>query len=348
MDVGPAVPTAEVVSLLAGITAGLLALIGIVFALLLLVVQFAATAQSPRLHLFRDNPLVWNVLGLLIGIMVYATTCFVVVSRQPTSSVLLPISAIVLVLLAVALTRRLQLDALRSVQLASALADVSARTREVIDRLYTAPFPQPAAPPVAAPEQTVLVRWPADYGVVLQIDLPRLLLLAGQAGATVRLRAMPGDVVQEGAVVLEIWVRRLHPTRTTSLLPWRSGSTGPSPRIPFSGSGCSTTSPCWPQCRRTQRPRHLPSKPSMRSRACSCGWPPGTWRSARSPTPPTLSGWSSTRSIGGLSRRRRGRDSPNRHASHGPARRRVMLDRIRDVAPPERHPKIDRRIADLG
>ena len=81
LDTGARIPAVEVAALLAGITAGLLALTGIVFALLFLVVQFAATAQSPRLHLFRDKPLVWHALGLVIGVMVYATTC--VVAQNP-------------------------------------------------------------------------------------------------------------------------------------------------------------------------------------------------------------------------------------------------------------------------
>ena len=72
--------------MLAGVTAGLLALTGIVFALLFLVVQFAATAQSPRLHLFRDNPLVYgNALGLVVGVMIYATTCVVVTANDETT-----------------------------------------------------------------------------------------------------------------------------------------------------------------------------------------------------------------------------------------------------------------------
>src|SRR6478609_646233 len=81
IDAGARIPSVEVAALLAGVTAGLLALTGIVFALLFLVVQFAATAQSPRLHLFRDRPLVWHALGLVIGVMVYATTC--VVAQNP-------------------------------------------------------------------------------------------------------------------------------------------------------------------------------------------------------------------------------------------------------------------------
>src|SRR6478672_6818152 len=109
IDAGARIPSVEVAALTAGVTAGLLALVGIVFALLFLVVQFAATAQSPRLQLFRDNPLVWHTLGLLVGILVYATVCAIVASAEDSVTVLVPVSVVVLVLLAVAVTRRLQL-----------------------------------------------------------------------------------------------------------------------------------------------------------------------------------------------------------------------------------------------
>src|SRR6476659_7122823 len=125
LDAGARIPSVEVAALLAGVTAGLLALTGIVYALLFLVVQFAATAQSPRLHLFRDSPLVWHALGLIIGVMVYATTCVVVTANDPTPSVLVPISVIVLLVMTMAITRRLQLDALGSVDLATTLDQVT-------------------------------------------------------------------------------------------------------------------------------------------------------------------------------------------------------------------------------
>ena len=90
---------------------------------------------------------------------------------------LVPLSVMVFVLLAVALSRRLQLDALRSVQLAPALDQVTTRTREVLDRLYIAPFPQPApagwpAPPAHPGSE---IRWPGTQRVLQQIDLPGLV-----------------------------------------------------------------------------------------------------------------------------------------------------------------------------
>jgi uncharacterized membrane protein len=208
LDTGPTMPSAEVASLLAGLSAGLLALAGIVFALLFLVVQFAATSQSPRLHLFRDQPLVWHVLGLLVGIIVYASTCIIVASNNPTSSVAVPISVIVLVLLAVALTRRLQLEALRLVQLSPTLSVVATRTRDAIDRLYPERLPQPENPSPVAPDDRREVRWPAQQQVLQQIDLPRLVMFAQGVDATFRLRVMPGELIREDAVLLEIWPAR--------------------------------------------------------------------------------------------------------------------------------------------
>ena len=211
LDVGASIPSVEAAALLAGTTAGLLALIGIVFALLFLVIQFAATAQSPRLHLFRDNPLVWHALGLVVGVIVYATTCVVVTADDPTTTVLVPISVLVLALLAVALTRRLQLAALQSVQLSATLDQVTSRAREVIDRLYPAPFPQPPPAAPAAPEEVVQIRWPAKQGYLRQIDLPQLIHAARQADAAIRLLVLPGDLVRENAVVLEFWDARAVP-----------------------------------------------------------------------------------------------------------------------------------------
>lgn len=205
LDTAATIPSIEAAALLAGTTAGLLALTGIVFALLFLVVQFAATAQSPRLHLFRDNPLVWHVLGLVLGVIVYAATCVIVTANDATTTVLVPISVIILVVLAVALTRRLQLEALRSVQLSATLDEVTTRTRAVIDRLYTAPFPQPPPPALTAPQHIAQVHWPGAQGYLRQIDLPHLVRSAHLADATIRLCRLPGELVRTNAVVMEIW-----------------------------------------------------------------------------------------------------------------------------------------------
>lgn len=205
IDIGAQIHSSDAVALIAGVTAGLLALTGIVFALLFLVVQFSATSQSPRLNLFRDSPLVWHTLGLIVGILVYSATCAVVAAGNDTTTVVVPISVLVLVLLAMAVTRRLQLDAFRSVQLAPVLDEITTRTLAVIEGLYPGPFPGPAVAAQPAPERVVQIRWPGRPLILRQIDLPRLIERARHSSGVIRLRVMPGDLVRHDAVVFEVW-----------------------------------------------------------------------------------------------------------------------------------------------
>src|ERR1700761_8319389 len=63
---GATVNSHDAVTLLSGAAAALLTVGSVVYALLFLVVQFAANAQSPRLNYFRDAPLVGHTLGLVL------------------------------------------------------------------------------------------------------------------------------------------------------------------------------------------------------------------------------------------------------------------------------------------
>ncbi len=205
LDVGARIHSSDAVALIAGVAAGLLALTGIVYALMFLVVQFAATAQSPRLNLFRDNPLVWHTLGLIVGVLVYSATCAVVAGITDTTTVLVPISVVLLALLTLAVTRRLQLDAFRSVQLSPVLEAISSRSRAVIDALYPAPFAGSHGPLPSRPDGVLQVRWPGDQRILRQIDLPDLLRLAQGSDAVIQLRIMPGGLIRQNAVVFDIW-----------------------------------------------------------------------------------------------------------------------------------------------
>jgi len=257
LDVGAQIRSGDAVALIAGVTAGLLALTGIVFALLFLVVQFAATSQSPRLNLFRDSPLVWHTLGLIVGVLVYAATSALVAASEDFTTVLVPISILLLVLVALAVTRRLQLDAFRSLQLAPVLNEITTRTRAVIDGLYPAPYAGPAPQPPPAPERVVQIRWPGRPRILRQIDLPALIEQARQSAAVIRLRVMPGDLVRENAVVFEIWEPAEAPDTETLLRCLEVGidrkpHPGPTPGFPFT------------QRHRPARPVHRHQRPGHR------------------------------------------------------------------------------------
>jgi uncharacterized membrane protein len=202
---GMQVTSREVVTLLGFAAAGLVTVGSVVFALLFLVVQFAANSQSPRLNLFRDHPLVWHTLGLVLGTLVYLLTCAIVAAGETTTTVLVPASAIALLLLVFLLCGNLQMAAFRAVQLSPVLDTVTTRTRTVIDTMYTKPYgaSSPVAPPT--PEDVVVVTWQDSHRVLRQIDMPKLLDLARQADVVIRLRVLPGEFVHENEAVLDIW-----------------------------------------------------------------------------------------------------------------------------------------------
>ena len=73
IQAGPQVNAARTSNLLFAVGGGIISLVAVVFSLLFLTVQFASTTLSPRLNLFRDEPLVWHAFGLFVGVFVFAT-----------------------------------------------------------------------------------------------------------------------------------------------------------------------------------------------------------------------------------------------------------------------------------
>ena len=81
-----------------------------------LTVQFASTTLSPRLNMFRDDPLVCHAFALFVGVFVFATTAALRTTTREEMSVVVPTATIVLALAAMAVARNLQMSAFSSVQ----------------------------------------------------------------------------------------------------------------------------------------------------------------------------------------------------------------------------------------
>ena len=64
ITLAPTVASSRVTETLIGVGFGVLGLVSIIFSLLFLVVQWACSSLSPRLNLFRDDPIVWRTSGL--------------------------------------------------------------------------------------------------------------------------------------------------------------------------------------------------------------------------------------------------------------------------------------------
>lgn len=209
IDGGAMLDTRAVTQLLVGLAAALIPFMGVVFSLLFLVVQFGATNWTPRLNLFRDNPIVWRSFAYLTAVIVWSATAALVTSSRDEVSVVVPITAMVSVLAALTVFRAIQMEAFRSIQLAPTIAAIVGRGRVVLDALYQdrggdGPVALPEAPValVALPDVTAELRWEHHSGVLRQIDLPTLVRVATELDGVVELRVQVGSIISEGGVAI--------------------------------------------------------------------------------------------------------------------------------------------------
>ena len=209
VHIGFDIPTTRAIEMLIAVGAGTVTFIGIVFSLLFLVVQFASTTFTPRLNLFRDDPIVWRAFAFYTAVVVYSLTAALVIGRDEKTSAIVPIVAFVAVLAVIIVYRRLQMGAFKSIQLASALAQIARRGREVIDGLYVPKAPGSNAADGAGRARAVPtadeglheILWPRPPEVVQVIDTPRVVRSAERAQAVVEFKVGSGEIIAEGATV---------------------------------------------------------------------------------------------------------------------------------------------------
>jgi uncharacterized membrane protein len=193
------VPRAETAQMLFAVGAGVLTFIGVVFSLLFLVVQFGTTTFTPRLNLFHSAPIVWHAFGFYTGVVVFAFVAAFGTTGVDRVTGLIPIFTIVLLLASIAIFRELQMRAFSSIQLASTLAQVMQRGREVLDGVYP---DRPATKgvvdkyPRPLPEGRREIIWTGTPGVLQAIDVPRIIRAARDADAVVEVVVSLGEMVQ--------------------------------------------------------------------------------------------------------------------------------------------------------
>jgi len=152
------VASTRVTDALVAVGFGVLALVSIIFSLLFLVAQWAFTSLSPRLTLFRDDPIVWRTFACAVGVFVFSVTTALVIGDQQKVSVIVPAAEMVAVLAALALIRTLQTKALASryspysaLQLCSWHSLLRGHIRPSCPRSYTALVTVPVSAPLTAP-----------------------------------------------------------------------------------------------------------------------------------------------------------------------------------------------------
>lgn len=207
---GPTAHRDTVSPLLFGLAGGLLSFIALVFSLLFLVIQNGNSAFSPRFTLFRDAPIIWHSFGYFAAVLVYCSVAGLRLGDASDVTVVVPALAVLLVLVALGLSRSLQLRAMRSLQFNDTMEQIRRRGEAVISALYRRPMvEEESTAHVELPPVVASLRWDRPTTTLVQVDLPELVGSAKEFGAVVEIDVMIGAELRRGAVVAR--VRADHP-----------------------------------------------------------------------------------------------------------------------------------------
>ncbi len=208
--------TAEVgagpaVAILSAIASGMLPLTGLVFSLAFVMVQFSATAYSPRLVAWlAGSAVMTHSLGIFIATFIYALAALGWVDRGGTGKVpLLTVWFAIALMLASVVFFVMLVEKLSMLQISRILAYAGDQGREVIERDY-APLEEgrsDAGEAKAAddlPRETQVLVHRRGPAVIQALDVSGLVALAARHEAVVVVLWAVGDTVADGMPLLRV------------------------------------------------------------------------------------------------------------------------------------------------
>jgi len=197
-------------AVLASIASGTLPLTGLVFSLAFVMVQFSATAYSPRLVTwFAGSAMMSHSLGVFIATFIYSLAALAWVDRGGTGKVpLLTVWFAIVLLLVSVVFFILLVEKLAMLQISRVLAYAGDRGRAVIERDY-APLAEggsevgaTGADELPAERQVVVHR--GGPAVIQAMDVKGLVALAEREGAVVAMAWAVGDTLVDGMPLLRV------------------------------------------------------------------------------------------------------------------------------------------------
>lgn len=196
------------IGIYSAVASGMLALTAIVFSLMFVMVQFSATAYSPRLVLWVANdPLVPHAIGVFTATFLYALAALAWVDRYGSGRVPLGGAAMVVVMLIVSIIMFVGLiQRIHKLQVTQMLIFTGDQGRQVIEDFYppidtlsvgaVKPLPSPCT-------QTLL-----HHGrprKIQRINISALVGMASAAGCVIEIVAAIGDAVVESTPILKVY-----------------------------------------------------------------------------------------------------------------------------------------------
>jgi uncharacterized membrane protein len=191
------------------IASGMIALTGIVFSLAFVMVQFSATAYSPRLVLWvARDPVVSHALGIFSATFLYALMMLAWVDREGSGKVPFISGWLVLGLLLasmgvfIALIERIGL-----LQVNRMLIFTGDQGRRAIAQLYSAPGSGAAAAQIESSRKLSVTQTLIHSGrpqVIQAIQADAIVALASASGAFIEVAAAVGDTLVELTPLLRV------------------------------------------------------------------------------------------------------------------------------------------------
>ncbi len=204
---GMSVPAA--MAIYSSIASGMIALTGIVFSLVFVMVQFSATAYSPRLVLWvARRPLIFHALGVFTATFLYAVCALAWVDRRGTDTVPL-LSALVVVILLLASVCMLigLIDRIALLSINRMLSFTGDQGRAAIERIYPEPERKgdtPSSDPRIGKAVTQSLVHHGRPVVIQSVDIGRLVALARGCEGVIEVVAAVGDSVADAATLLNV------------------------------------------------------------------------------------------------------------------------------------------------
>ncbi len=201
---------ASAMSVCSAIASGMIALTGIVFSLTFVMVQFSATAYSPRLVVWVSrDPVVSHALGVFISTFLYALIMLAWVDRHASGRVPFISSWMVVGLLVASMAMFIALiERITLLQINRMLIFTGDQGRKSIEELYPTIGSVRAQSAIVNYERKNPIQTVAYLGrpgVVQSIQLKQLVNQATKSGAVVEVLVTVGDAVVEMTPLVRVF-----------------------------------------------------------------------------------------------------------------------------------------------
>jgi uncharacterized membrane protein len=209
------ISASSAMAICSSISSGMIALTGIVFSLAFVMVQFSATAYSPRLVLWvARDPVLSHSLGVFCSTFLYSLLLLAWVDREAGGTVPLISGWLVLVLLLASMGMFIALiQRIGMLQVNRMLIFTGNQGRKAIDELYppTDSVANPAAARTTDLNHLRVTQTLTHVGypqVIQAIQVKELLKCAAETSALIEVVAAVGDTVLEGSLLLRVHAAR--------------------------------------------------------------------------------------------------------------------------------------------